>query len=281
MEDGKPSRSAFAAAGYRATHQLFDKPVVLRDPHAIAIMGGEAGSVIDGPRFQEYVRVSAPMRAQIVARSLFAEETLEQAVERGVCQYVLLGAGLDTFAYRNPWPDVRVFEVDYPATGEWKRERLASAGIVAPSNVAYAGLDFERETLAVGLERAGFDLRKPAVFAWLGVTVYLTREAIEATLRVVATLAEGTEIVFDYGEPREQLPEALQARIQARMAALAAAGEPWVSFFAPADMKALLSGAGFSEIEDLTGADLNSRWFKDRTDGIAAWPLAHVVRARV
>jgi len=280
MEDGKPSRTAFAAAGYRATHQLFDRPIVLRDPHAIAIMGGEAGSVIDGQRFQEYVRVSAPMRAQIVARSLFAEETLGQAVERGVRQYVLLGAGLDTFAYRNPWPDVRVFEVDYPATGEWKRERLASAGIVA-RNVAYAGLDFEHETLAVGLERAGFDLGKPAVFAWLGVTVYLTREAIEAMLRAVAALGEGTEIVFDYGEPREQLPEMLQAKIQARMAVLAAAGEPWVSFFAPADVRALLDGAGFSEIEDLTGLDMNRRWFKDRTDGLAAWPLAHVVRARV
>jgi methyltransferase (TIGR00027 family) len=281
MEDGKPSRTAFAAAGYRATHQLFDKPVVLRDPHAIAILGAEAAKVSDDERVSQYVQASAPMRAQIVARSLFAEETLGHAVEGGVRQYVLLGAGLDTFAYRNPWPDVRVFEVDYPATGEWKRERLASAGIVAPPNVAYAGLDFEHEPLAAGLERAGFDLGKPAVFAWLGVTVYLTREAIEATLRSVAALAEGTEIVFDYGEPREQLPEMLQAKIQARMAMLAAAGEPWVSFFAPADMRALLAGAGFSEVEDLTGLDMNSRWFKDRTDGLAAWPLAHVVRARV
>ncbi len=221
------------------------------------------------------------MRGLIVARSLLAEETLAKAVARGVDQYVLLGAGLDTFAYRNPFADIRVFEVDYEATGRWKQEQLKSAGIAIPGNVTYAAVNFERETLAHGLERAGFDLTKPAVFAWLGVIPYLTREAIETTLAAVGSLAAGTEIVFDYGEPRETLPEAVQAHMRERMERLAAIGEPWISFFAPDDMAAMLTKAGYSEIEDLAGAQINARWYADRQDGLRSFPMAHVLRARV
>jgi methyltransferase (TIGR00027 family) len=281
VEDGKPSRTAFAAAVHRATHQIVDKPSLLADPHVVTILGPEAVERMKTPPEPAWAASSAPMRAGIVARLLFAEETLAAAVARGVDQYVVLGAGLDTFAYRNPYPSVRVFEVDYPATGDWKQASLAQAGIAIPDNVTYAGVNFETETLAHGLERAGFDLAKPAVFAWLGVIPYLTREAIETTLTAVAALPAGTEIVFDYGEPRETLPAAVQERMKERMANLAVIGEPWLSFFAPADMAALLTKAGFSEIEDLAGAQINARWYADREDGLRAYPMAHALRARV
>lgn len=281
MEPGKPSRTAMAAAGHRMIHQLVDRPIALADPLAITILGPPPPNAPDEDAIRKHAAASGYMRAQIIGRSLFAEETLARAVARGVDQYVLLGAGLDTFAYRNPYPNLCVFEVDNPDSGRWKRERLSINSIPIPSSVSYVAIDFERETLRDALARAGFDLRKPAVFAWLGVTVYLTREAILATLKALASLAEGTEIVFDYGEPRDKLSPEIQSRVQERMNALAAIGEPWISFFHPSDMAAMLQEAGFSEIEDLSGYAINARWFSGRTDGLLTTSLAHYVRAEV
>lgn len=281
MEPGKPSRTAMAAAGHRMIHQLVDRPVALADPLAITILGPPPPNAPDEETIRKHAAASAYMRAQIIGRSLFAEETLAKAVASGVDQYVLLGAGLDTFAYRNPYPELRVFEVDNPDSGRWKRERLSLNNIRIPANVSYAAIDFERETLRDALARAGFDLAKPAVFAWLGVTIYLTREAILATLKAVASLAKGTEIVFDYGEPRDLTSPEVQARVQERMNYLAAIGEPWISFFRPPEMAALLQEAAFSETEDLSGYAINARWFSGRADGLFTTPLAHYVRAKV
>ena len=153
------------------------------------------------------------MRLHIAMRSRFAEEGLAAAVARGVRQYVLLGAGLDTFAHRNPFAQqgLRVFEVDHPATQGWKRQRLAGAGLAPPASLTFAPVDFERETLAAGLAAAGFDAAAPAFFSWLGVVVYLTRAAVIETLRFIASLPAGTEVVFDYGEPVSAYPPAQRA----------------------------------------------------------------------
>jgi methyltransferase (TIGR00027 family) len=281
MEPGKPSRTAMAAATHRLIHTLVDRPVLLSD----ALVGKLLEPIQGKPPDMEAVRRAAParagMRAHVVARSLFAEETLAKAVTRGVRQYVLLGAGLDTFAYRNPWSDIMVFESDHVDTGRWKRERLNAAGVTPPANVVYAAFDFEREALVDGLARAGFNPAKPAVFAWLGVTMYLTLEAIERTLRAVASLPEGTEIVLDYSAPTTEFPEAIRAYIDKARAALADVGEPWLSFFTPADMGRLLAQTGFSEIENLSGIDMAARWFEGRSDGLQPTPLSNVVRARV
>jgi methyltransferase (TIGR00027 family) len=139
------------------------------------------------------------MRLFIAARSRFAEENLATAVARGVRQYVVLGAGLDTFAHRNPFTEqgLRVFEVDYPATQAWKQRRLADAGLISPASLTFAPVDFERQTLADGLAAAGFDAAAPAFFSWLGVAVYLTRTAIRETLAFIAGLRSGGEVVFD------------------------------------------------------------------------------------
>lgn len=281
MQTGQPSRTAFAAAVHRATHQIVDHPILLTDPYARLILGPEAMAQMKQAPDPAWAKSQPPMRALIIARLLLAEETLAKAVARSIDQYVVLGAGLDTFAYRNPHPGVQVFEVDYPATGEWKQASLKQAGIPIPTNVTYAPIDFEHETLQAGLKRAGFDLTRPAVFAWLGVIPYLTRQAIETTLAAIGSLPKGSEVVFDYGEPRDRLPAAAQAAIEQRMAALAAIGEPWLSFFAPEDMAALLRASGFSEIEDLTGEDINARWFAGRSDGLATYPMSHILRARV
>jgi methyltransferase (TIGR00027 family) len=156
----------------RAAHQLFDHPKVLDDPIALPIIGAEAAAKLEAERNRHKSRVARNLRAFLVARSRFAEDELARAIVRGVRQYVILGAGLDTFAYRNPYEDsaLRVFEVDYPATQEWKRWRLAAAGIAIPSPVTYAPVDFERQTLADGLKLAGFDSSKAAFFSWLGVS---------------------------------------------------------------------------------------------------------------
>src|SRR5262249_7097362 len=145
-------------------------------------------------------RVSTHLRAFIAARSRYAEDELALAVKRGVRQYVILGAGLDTFAYRNPYPEsaLSVFEVDHPATQAWKRARLKEAGIPLPIDLTFAPVDFEEQTLAGGLRDAGYDPSLSAFFSWLGVTPYLTIEGMMATLRFIASAPIGSGGVFDY-----------------------------------------------------------------------------------
>jgi methyltransferase (TIGR00027 family) len=275
MEPGQPSRTALAAAGYRATHQLLDDGRVFADPLAVAITGASAAE-LTRPEYD--APATRGMRLFIAARSRFAEDTLAAAVAQGVRQYVLLGAGLDTFAYRNPFADLglRVFEVDHPATQAWKHQRLDSAGIATPVSLTYAPIDFERQTLAEGLAAAGFDAAAPAVFAWLGVVVYLTREAIMETLRFIAALPRG-EVVFDYGEPPSAFPEGPQRSLQlARAQRAAALGEPWITRFEPADLHAALRGLGFETLEDLGPAEIGRRFYGvERHDG----PGGHLMRA--
>jgi methyltransferase (TIGR00027 family) len=216
------------------------------------------------------------MRLFIAARSRFAEERLAAAVARGVRQYVVLGAGLDTFAQRNPFEGLRVFEVDHPATQAWKRERLRQAGLPPSASLAYAPVDFERQTLAAGLAAAGFQTEAPAVFAWLGVVVYLTRAAVFDTLAFIAKGAN--EVLFDYGEPNAAFPRDHQPRLAAREARLAAMGEPWLTRFEPVELAAQLARLGFDAVEDLGPAEIAARFL-----GVArpSGPGGHLVSARV
>jgi methyltransferase (TIGR00027 family) len=211
MNADQPSHTALRAAAHRAAHQICEDGRTFKDPLALPILGAEPQAVLSSPLEAPAVR---SMRLFIAARSRFAEERLAAAVARGVRQYVVLGAGLDTFAQRNPFDGLRVFEVDHPATQAWKRERLAQAGLPPSASLAYAPVDFERETLAAGLAAAGFRAEAPALFAWLGVVVYLTRAAIFDTLAFIADGAN--EVVFDYGEPNAAFPKHLQPRLTAR-----------------------------------------------------------------
>jgi len=253
----------------RAAHQIFDNPKVFDDPIALPILGpGTEERIRSESRFLN--RLGRAVRASMAARSRYAEDQLARSVERGVRQYVILGAGLDTFGYRNPHsqPDLRVFEVDYPATQEWKRGRLAAAGIAIPPSVIFAPVDFEHQTLAEGLREAGFDAAKPAFFSWLGVTMYLERETVMSTFRFIASCGRGSGVTFDYIVPRETLNWTGQLILRAMERRVARAGEPFRTYLASAQLCEELERIGFRKIEDLGGAEMNERYFKDRADGL-------------
>ena len=277
MEEARPSRTALRVALRRAAHQLYDaRPLVFDDPVTPKILAPYADEIERTPGSGVGRRVgiksrpfSVGLRAFLVARSRYAEDLLRAAVERGVRQYVLLGAGLDTFAHRNSYDlqtALRVFEVDHPATQAWKRELLAASGLDAPMGLTYAPVDFERESLAEGLAAAGFDVGAPALFAWLGVVPYLTLEAFRATVRYVAGCAPGSGVVFDYGQPRAALPMLERLAHDSLAARVEKAGEPFRLFFTPEEVRAEL--AGFAAIEDMGAAEINARYFAGRTDGL-------------
>jgi methyltransferase (TIGR00027 family) len=221
---------------------------------------------------------ASSMRAFIAVRSRYAEDSFAGAYARAVRQYVVLGAGLDTFAYRCPFDDVRVYEVDHPATQAWKRERLDRLGIAVPERVAYVPVDFERETLRDGLARTRFEFSQPAFLAWLGVTPYLTSEAVESTLRAIASdMAKGTEIVFDFatGPGRDPVANAARESFAARVEAL---GEPIRSRFYAAELTLLLRTVGFSQVEVADAEALNARYLDGRHDHLLL-RSGHLVRA--
>lgn len=268
MDAGRPSGTAHRVAVRRAAHQLLDAPLVLDDPFALRIIGPEAERELRAAPARHHLRISRALRAFIVVRSRVAEDAVARAVARGVVQYVVLGAGLDTFAYRNPFPGLRVFEVDHPDTQAWKRAQLAGAAIGVPASVTFAPVNFEHETLADGLASAKFDRDRPAFFSWLGVTMYLTEAAVMTTLGYIASRPAGSGVAFDYGVPRDSL--SLVGRIAHDVMAnrVAAAGEPFRTFFDPADLSVRLRALGFTSVEDLHADDLNVRYFANRHDGL-------------
>src|ERR1700692_1658268 len=168
MEQAVASRTALSVALRRAAHQIYDSPVVFDDPIAVGILGATYAEQLRRTPLRTDRPFSTALRAFLVARSRYAEDNLRRAVSRGVDQYVLLGAGLDTFAYRNPYAHLRVFEVDHPATQQWKRELLQPNHIAIPESITYTPVDFERQSLAGQLRHAGLNRRAPAFFAWLG-----------------------------------------------------------------------------------------------------------------
>jgi len=270
MEPARPSRTALRVAMRRAAHQLYDAPpLVLDDPIAVQILGPHAEEIERTPGRNPKNKprpFSIALRAFIVARSRYAEDLLAQSVQRGVTQYVLLGAGLDTFAHRNPNPNLRVFEVDHPSTQQWKRELLRASGLPSPANLVYAPMDFERHSLAEQLRHAGFDSAAPSFFAWLGVVPYLTREAFRATVRFIAAQPPGSGLIFDYGQPREALSFREQLAFDSLAARVHLAGEAFQLFFTPAKVASEL--AAFYDLEDLGSPELNERYFAHRSDGL-------------
>ncbi len=258
MENGGPSRTALVTAYARAYHQIADRPQIFTDPLAARLLGVTAEELTElGTPTTDHPGAGAsdrPRRLFFAARARFAEDTVAAAIAVGVRQVVILGAGLDTFAYRNPRPDLRVFEVDHPATQAWKRERLATTGIDRPETLTFVPVDFETQTLAAGLESAGFTRTDPAVFVWLGVIFYLTPDAAHATLEYIAGQAQPVEVVFDYLQPAATDED--RAHQRARADRLAGIGEPLFSYFAPDDIAAQLHALGFTGIEDHSAPDL-------------------------
>ncbi|HWE48267.1 MAG TPA: class I SAM-dependent methyltransferase [Bryobacteraceae bacterium] len=271
MEEGRPSRTAWRVAMRRAAHQIFDIPPVFADPLALQIVEGQTPA-----------NDSPSLRAFMAVRSRYSDDQLAAAVERGVVQCVVLGAGLDTFAYRNPYAGLRVFEVDHPATQAWKRQLLEHTGIAIPDSLTFVPVDFETQTLRDGLERGGFRFDRLTFFSWLGVVPYLTGEAFESTLRLIASMPEGSAVVFDYGATRDSLGPREQEARDALSARVAAAGEPFKLFLDPGALAACLQSIGFTAQEDLNATGLNARYFQDRADGLRLMGTGgHVLSAQV
>jgi methyltransferase (TIGR00027 family) len=263
-----PSRTAMLTAVARAIHLEEPPPWIFDDPFALELAGDE------GNALRELLRAELPepnllaFSRWVCVRARFSEDIVEDAVGNGIRQYVILGAGLDSFSYRRGdlLERLRVFEVDQPVTQSWKRRRLAEIGVQGPTNLVFAPLDFEHETLAEGLTAAGFDFDEPAVFSWIGVTMYLTLEAITTTLATIAECPAGTRVVLTHNQPKEALQgmgaelESVLARIVTEM------GEPMVSLFTPSEIEELLREFGFDDIVLIGPQEALAAYFKGRED---------------
>ena len=278
MGTGEPSATARGAALSRAVHQIVDFPRVLEDPYALPILGPVRNSELQAAVDYQ----SRPLRASIVMRSRYAEDRLAAAVARGVRQYVILGAGLDTFACRNPHAGLglRVFEVDHPATQRYKRVRLDEAGIASPPGLTFVPIDFETQKLPHELASAGFRFDEPAFFSLLGVVIYLTDSAVMDTMRVVGSCAPGSEIAFSFSVPDDLLTEAQRTARHRSMAQVAALGEPWITFYDPSVLADAMRARGFNTIDVLGPPDANRTYFADRSDGLRV-SSGHMMAARI
>jgi methyltransferase (TIGR00027 family) len=273
---GKPSRTAWAAAAHRAAHQVLEQGRIFTDPLALRILGEDSETVA---RKAEERPSGRRMRIFIAVRTRFAEDALAAAVERGVRQVVVLGAGLDTYAYRNTLRDrLRIFEVDHPATQAWKRQRLADAAIPIPNSLTFAPIDFEHQTLAEGLAAAGFDSSQQTFFTWLGVVPYLTEKAVWSTLGFIASLPNGAHVVFDYSDPPASLSAEKRTSHERRAKHVAELGEAWLNYFEAHELRAKLMALGFSEIEDLGPPQIAARYFPNRVSTLPD-KGGHILRA--
>ncbi len=276
MQENRPSSTALGVAFRRAAHQVFDVPLIFQDKLAIKILGTDSLQKITENTDYYQAPMSRALRAFVSARSRYAEDKLAQAVSNGVRQYVLLGAGLDTFAYRNPYPDLHVFEVDHPATQGWKCDLLAKALIPIPGSMSFVPVDFEKDILAERLAAAGFQVNQPAFFGWLGVTPYLTLEAFRTTLKFLGSLPNKTGVAFDYGLSPHLFNAKQMLAFEALAKRVEGAGEPFRLFFSPQEVEEELQQAGFNEIEDLDGEAIKGRYFANRTDGLAVGSLGRI-----
>lgn len=281
MREDAASRTAMRVALQRAAHQLLDTPLVFEDRLAVTILGGGAEQALRSAADDYRTPLALGVRGCVVARSRLCSDALAAAIARGTRQVVVLGAGLDTTAYGGVLPaDVKVYEVDHPATQAWKKEMLRAAGIPVPASVAFVPIDFDKATLTDGLHAGRVQLSQPIFFSWLGVVFYLPAEAVLTTLREIGSLRAGGEIVFDYFEPPQKFDAAKLPGFDAFGTQAAAGGEPWKSYFEPADMASALRASGFPGFEDFDSGTLAARYFANRSDGLRPTIPSRFVRAQ-
>jgi methyltransferase (TIGR00027 family) len=274
------SQTALGTAYLRAAHQLLDgEPKLLDDPVAVTLLGPDVLGRIQA-NAEAYRRpVAESLRAHVVLRSRFAEDRLAEAVGRGITQYILLGAGLDTFAFRQPqWAQsLRILEVDHLQTQRLKRQLMDAADLPTPANVSYLNIDFERESLQECLLRNDVALDEPTFFSWLGVTMYLREPAIDAVLSLVAGFPVGSEIVLTFAQAPDEESEGA-AWLAARTAAM---NEPMISFFTPVAMEIKLRRARFSAIDFLSPKESEIRYFSQRPLDLPVPKRTAIVAAQV
>lgn len=273
MQQGKPSQTAIASAFFRAAHQILDgEPKILDDPLSVGLVPGSSREEIAAQAARLNADGMKQFRINFVLRNRFAEDALRDAVQAGVTQCVLLGAGLDTFAYRRlGWArQLKIFEVDHPAAQAWKQDLLRNSSLQLPENLFLVPCDFETTTLREALASASIDDKRPAFFSWLGVTQYLTREAIDATLRYVSSLPRGTRIVITQPVPLDTLSGPIRDAMENAASAAARFGEPWITLLRPDEWDRWLTQLGFTRVFHLTTGEAFTRYFAERNDGLEA-----------
>ncbi|HEY4135114.1 MAG TPA: class I SAM-dependent methyltransferase [Alphaproteobacteria bacterium] len=268
-QDEAPESTAARVALWRALHVELDAPPhVLADDVGLKLLAPDAGWRSRGDMDPQFTR---PFRASIVARARFIEDLVAEQAGHGLSQYVILGAGLDSFAQRRPEIASRltVFEVDQPGPQAWKRRRLTELGFGVPDWLRFVPVDFEAaSSWRDGLVKAGFDAGKPAVLVSTGVSMYLTKEANAATLRQIAALAPGSTFAMTFLLPLEMADPELRPALEMAAKGARASGTPFVSFFTPPEIVALAREAGFGDARHVSSADLTQRYFAGRTDGL-------------
>lgn len=264
----EPDNTAVRTALWRALHVQVDAP-----PH---VFEDEVGLKLVAPdddwrNRPDMSPFTKPFRAAILARARYIEGLVEEQVSRGVGQYVLLGAGLDSFAQRKPElaSQLRVFELDQPESQAWKRQRLLATGFGVADHLKLVSVDFEAgDNWLERLVASGFDTKRPAVVTSTGVSMYLTKDAVLATLRQIATLAPGSTLVMSFLCPMEMLDPEIRIGAERAAAGARASGTPWISFFKPDEIVALAREAGFKRVQHVSAAALAERYFSGRTDGL-------------
>jgi methyltransferase (TIGR00027 family) len=284
MKQNGHSLTAHKVAMMRAAHQIFDNPKIFDDPIALSIVGTQSASEIYAEKRKYKTRLHSYLRAIVVARSKFVEDELPDAIKHGIHQYVILGAGLDTFAYRNPYSasELKIFEVDYSATQDWKCQQLNTAKIPLPETLTFVPIDFESQSLAGQLREAGFRTDEPSFFSWLGVTMYLTRETMMKTMKYISSSTPpSSRIVFDYTiVPASQ--NFLRRLVFYSLARkLAKIGEPWKSFYDPKSLIMDLKSIGFTQAEDISPEKINEQFFKNRSDKLRVGNFGHLMKAQI
>lgn len=284
MEQGKHSQTAVGTALFRAAHQILDgSPKVLDDPLAEKILGPTQAATIRTEESKHRRPYLVRARTLAVMRSRFVEDELATAMEQGVDQYVILGAGLDTSPYRPPAasPDLHIFEVDHPDTQRWKLERLHAAGIGVSANVRHVSLNFEKDSLDERLTQAGFDHSRKTFFSWLGVTYYLGDDAFKDTLRFIASGAPGTKVIFDFGLADSDLTADELDAFRTFSQYLEKNNEPWLSRFSPNTLQKLLAEIGFRDSFYLSRELATERYLSNRHDGLNLDVLIQMMSATV
>jgi methyltransferase (TIGR00027 family) len=280
MDPAKASATAAGVAVARAAHRSCDQPPwVLDDPFALQLAGPQWAEIQAASAAALPPAAIRQSRASVVARSRYAEDRLACGGQR---QYVILGAGLDSFAWRRAdligW--LRLFEVDRPASQAWKLARITELGLPVRDGHVFAPVDFEAESLRDGLTRAGLDWSEPTFFSWLGVTIYLTAEAIDATLRSVSGCGSGSEIVLSYDAADAFLDDTAREMVKIEASLVAATAEPYTTRMSPAQAEALIEGAGLEIAEHLTPETLHDRYFSARSDGLRPSTAERLIAAR-
>lgn len=304
MEGGRHSRTALGTAFMRAHHYAHDQPKLFADPYAHLMLSASDRESVE-LRFLEGLQRLDPARAascpdrqtalalamrvwlspaHILARARYTEDKLSEAVQQGLRHYVIIGAGLDTFAWRHLELQERlhVVELDHPATQAFKQQRLAQVGLKPPPNLRFVPVDLERESLATVLARLAFKAGVPVFFSWLGVTSYLSHTAIQHTWQAISQGAPtGSQLVFDYLDADAFTADKSSARVRQMLESVRDVGEPMRAGLDPSTLDNALSASGLRLIEDLGPDEVQQRYFEGRTDGFRAGDHSHLVWARV